>query len=192
MAYSDADLARDLHDRRSVTSTIHTINVIYVSWKCKKQVETALHSNGAELRAIQTGVKETIVCRHLMQSMGFIQHGPTLTFEDNQATIQQVIKDHLTPQVRHLDVLITWLHGHYNNKVFKLSYEDTLNMKAAFNRKPTCGDKLFNFIHDICGFIYIPPKNSSHYQDLELNKYNIFLINKSQVISNLSSNTPQN
>ena len=42
--------------------------------------------------------------------MGYPQPDPTITYEDNQATIAQVNQDRITPQVRHLDVLITWLH----------------------------------------------------------------------------------
>ena len=108
--FNDADFARDLSNRRSVTSTLHTLNSVAVSWKVKKQIETALHPNGAEIRALQSGVKQTIIFRNLLQNLGFPQRRPTITLEDNNSTIAQVLKDRLTPQVRHLDVLITWIH----------------------------------------------------------------------------------
>lgn len=112
--YNDADLARDLQDRRSVTSTLHTLHGVAVSWTCKKQTEMALHSNGAEIRALSTGFKKTIGIRQFVTNLGMPISNPTPTHEDNMATIQQVVKDRLTPHVRHLDVLITWLSDQHN------------------------------------------------------------------------------
>ena len=64
--YNDADLARDLQDRWSVTSTIHTLHNAAVTWTYKKQTVTSLYSNGAEIRALQSVVKQTIVLRNLL------------------------------------------------------------------------------------------------------------------------------
>ena len=40
--FHDADHARDLRDRHSVSFSIHLLNGVAISWKCKKQPDTAL------------------------------------------------------------------------------------------------------------------------------------------------------
>jgi hypothetical protein len=46
---ADVDLARDICDRRSVSSSFHVLNGAVVSWKCKKQATTTLHSTGSDI-----------------------------------------------------------------------------------------------------------------------------------------------
>ena len=53
--------------------------------------------------------------------IGYGQTLTTITFEDNNATISQVIKDHLTPQSRPLDVLIISLQNHHKQCTFKIA-----------------------------------------------------------------------
>jgi hypothetical protein len=57
---SDADHARDIRDHRSTTSTIHLLNGVTVSWLCKKQYVSTLHSTGSEIIILATGAKGTI------------------------------------------------------------------------------------------------------------------------------------
>ena len=61
--YTDADLGKDMATRRSVTSVVHEHNEVVFAWKNVKQSSTALHTNGAEIRAFFTGVKRTIAFR---------------------------------------------------------------------------------------------------------------------------------
>ena len=142
-----------------------------ISWKCKKQIETALHSNGAEIRALQTGVKETISLRHLLTNLGLSIPKPTVTYEDNQATIRQVLANRLTPQVRHLDVLITWLNEQHLKGIFTPHYTKTTHMLADFNTKPTGGKHLHTQHQLIIGANDYPPSDTKHYYALDLHKY---------------------
>ena len=56
--YTDADLAKDISTRRSVTSVVHEYNEIIFAWKIVKQTEVALHTNGSEIRAFLQELKE--------------------------------------------------------------------------------------------------------------------------------------
>jgi hypothetical protein len=58
---ADANHARDIRDRRSITSSIHLLNgmAIAIAWKCKEQAVMALHSTGSEITALTSGVKKT-------------------------------------------------------------------------------------------------------------------------------------
>ena len=53
---------------------------------------------------------KTVWYRNTLLSLKSPQIGPTPTFEDNKATIAQVIKDRLTPRIRHIDVLVAWMN----------------------------------------------------------------------------------
>ena len=85
--YTDADLAKDITTRRSVTSVVHEYNEVAFAWKVAKQASTALHTNGSEIRAFFTGVKRTIVFRRFFESLGRPIKGPTISYEDNNAAI---------------------------------------------------------------------------------------------------------
>ena len=51
--------------------------------------------------------------RNILLSLNSPQIGPTPTFEDNKATIAQVIKDRLTSRIRHIDVLVAWINEQF-------------------------------------------------------------------------------
>ena len=108
--YTDADLAKDMTTRRSVTSVVHEYNEVAFAWKIVKQTGVALHTNGSEIRAFFTGVKRTKIFRRFFESLGRTIKGPTPSYEDNDATIHQIQADKLTPRIKHLDIMMTWLH----------------------------------------------------------------------------------
>ena len=47
------------------------MNGVIISWCCKKQPETALHSTGAKIRALLAGVMKTKILRQFSASIGF-------------------------------------------------------------------------------------------------------------------------
>ncbi len=49
--FADADHARCLRSRHSVSSHFQLLNGVLVSWGCKKQPTTSLHSTSAELHS---------------------------------------------------------------------------------------------------------------------------------------------
>lgn len=91
---------------------------VIIAYICKKQVDTALHSNGSEVRSLFSCVLHSGHIRKRFADFGIKIDGSILTVEDNQATIKEVLKDRLSTAVRHLDVLITYLHEQYLRKSF--------------------------------------------------------------------------
>ena len=75
--YTDADLAKDMTTRRSVTSVVYEYNEVAFAWKIVKQIGVALHTNGSEIRAFFTGVKRTKIFRRFFESLGRTIKGPT-------------------------------------------------------------------------------------------------------------------
>ena len=106
-----------------------------------------------------------------MASIGFPLSKPTPTYEDNQATIKQVLKDRITPEARPLDVLITGLHEHKLRGTFSIHDCRSDLQLAYFNSKPLGGDLLANKVYWAVGARYLPPKNSIHHQALQLNQF---------------------
>ena len=170
--YIDADLARDLSSRRSVSSVIIELNGTAVAWGSHKQAVPGTCTNITETTAIFKGVKRTLETRRFLESMNEGDPSPTPIMEDNQATITQIKKDRLTPRVKQLDIIITWLHYHYNRGTFIPLYINTHLNKADMNTKPHGGETLQKHLFSIIGFKLYPPTNSEHYKLLELHLYN--------------------
>jgi len=71
--FADADFARCLRSRRSVSASFHLLNGVIVSWSCKKQPVTTLHSSRAELTSLHRALQT-----------------PAVLFEDNKGTINLI------------------------------------------------------------------------------------------------------
>ena len=138
-----------------------------------KQTETATGTNSSELCALFKCTKETARNRRWLQSIGRGLDHPTPTAEDNAATITQVLKDRLTPEVKHLDVMVCWLHEQYKKHIFYPIPTKTCHMRADVNSKPHGGETLQKKVLPLFGFPFYPPADSDHYKQLELDKYNI-------------------
>ena len=143
------------------------------AWKIAKQSGTAHHTNGSEIRAFFTGVKRTIVFRRFFESLGKIIKGPTISYEDNNAAIQQMHADKLTPRIKHLDIMMTWLHEQHTYQNYVAVYCNTSLNKADMNTKAHGGQTLQEKHLCMVGYKFYPPKGSEHYEILELGKYNI-------------------
>ena len=113
MIDTDADFARDLSCRRSVSSNIIEYNGAAVTWGAHKQTVPSTCIKITETTSIYKGVMITLEIRRFLKSMNGSVPGPTQIIEDNQATIIQIKKDRLTPHIRQLDILLTWLHYQY-------------------------------------------------------------------------------
>ena len=103
----------------------------------------------------------------------FLSVPPTRAFEDNSATISQVLKDRLTPHVKHLDMKVLWLHQQKIFGIFLPLPCPTTRQVADFNSKPTGGPTLQQSLLYIVGARFYPPPSSIHYKLLHLSDYNI-------------------
>ena len=172
-SWSDADFSRDVLSRRSTTSAEHTYNSVSFAWTCTKQPEPGGSVNEAETRALFQTTRKTIWYRSILQSLHIPQHHPTPTFEDNQATIAQVLNDRLTPRIRHIDVLVAWLNDQFLRERFTPVRCHTSNNNADKNTKPHGGKTLQTMHLRTNGFQFYPPAGSEHHQLLQLDLFDI-------------------
>ena len=84
---SDADLARDLVDRRSTSCVILEYNGVIFYWGCNKQPNVAPSTNASEIRAMFHGSKLTIQYRRFFQSLGSPIPHPTPVLTDSETTL---------------------------------------------------------------------------------------------------------
>ncbi len=99
--FTDANYARCLCTRWSTSVYFILFNGVLISWPCKKQPTTALHSTGSKLTALHRGFFKTILLRSFLQSIGIYLNTPTPTYEDNKGSIHLICTYRLTDTVRH-------------------------------------------------------------------------------------------
>ena len=170
-SFADADFARCLRTRRSVSANFHLLNGVLVSWSCKKQPVTSLHSSGAELTSLhRAGFKSTLL-QSFLQAIGQPLPSPAILFEDNQGTIKLVRTQRLTDTVRHNDVKLAWLNEHFLRGSFTIAYSKSAMMLVDCSTKPVNGSLLFNQISFAIGVRFYPSTTSQHYVDLNLDDF---------------------
>jgi hypothetical protein len=165
---ANANHARDIRDRRCVSSSLHLLNGIIVAWSCKKQNISTLHSTGSKIISLWSGVQKTIHTRDFTSSVGYPIGDPTAKFDDNQGTIKCAKASHLHDNTRHLATHIYWINEQYIMGIIKLLYTKTALQLSDCNTKPLCGRSLQATIAYIVGIRHYPDSDSKHYRDLYL------------------------
>jgi hypothetical protein len=140
-------------------------NGTIVSWACKKQPITALHSTASEITALHKGATKTVLLQSFLQSIGFPLSSASPTYEDNQGTIKLIHTNCLTNTVCHHAVKIAWLNEHYLTNHIKMAHTKMSLMLADCNTKPVNGSHLFTQISYAIGQHFYPSPNSKHYHD---------------------------
>jgi hypothetical protein len=102
--YVDAAHATDTVTRRSVTGTVFTLCGGAIAYRSKLQSTVSTSSTEAEFIAAVSAAKTAIYLRSVLNELGFPQIGPTILYEDNQATILMVNASKPTTRSRHIDI----------------------------------------------------------------------------------------
>jgi hypothetical protein len=93
IAYSDADWAGDLNDRKSTSGYVVMMNGAAVTWCSKKQTVVAKSTAEAEYIAASDCVTEALWFCHMLEEMDISDSEPTLVHINNNAAIQMTEKD---------------------------------------------------------------------------------------------------
>lgn len=99
--YSDADLGRDLKNRRSLSSTLHCYHGTMVPWGAMKQAKVAPSTDNVDIETLFKLTWKTIVMKRFLEWTGNSRYlgGPTSIHEDNTVALSQIRKDRLIPQI---------------------------------------------------------------------------------------------
>ncbi len=147
------------------------MNRVLISWGCKKQPVTALHSTGAEVTSLHRGGQKSKILYHFLDSIGLPLSGPCLLFEDNQGTIKLICTNHLTDTVYHHDVKLAWLNKNFFAGTFDVAYTKTGLMLVDCITKLLNGSQFYTQISFSIGHHFYPDPSLQHYHDLDLGNY---------------------
>ena len=103
-AYSDADWAGDLNDRKSTSGYIFMLGGGAVSWKSRKQTCVALSTAEAEYVALANTTQEVIWMRQLMEDLEIKLTEATIVYEDSQAAISIAQNPQHHSKMKHIDI----------------------------------------------------------------------------------------
>ena len=99
--------------------------------------------NNYETRSQYYTARKIIFYRNILLCLNSPQRGPTPIFGDNKATIVQVRRDRLTPRIRHINLLVTWMNEQFAREKIASVYNDTNIIKLTKIQNHTV-EKLFN------------------------------------------------
>ena len=104
-AYVDADHGNDLDTRRSTSSFIVFMNNGPISWRVKAQDSASGGGTSeSEYKAVYLSSTEVVWLRTLLEEIGYPQNQPTITFEDNQSTIDFSNNPVHQSRMKHIDI----------------------------------------------------------------------------------------
>lgn len=86
-AYTDADWAASIVDRKSTSGYFVLVGGNLVTWRSKKQKVVALSSAEAEFRGIAKGITEILWVQKLLKDIGLFFKLPTPLLSDNKTSI---------------------------------------------------------------------------------------------------------
>ena len=104
VAYTDADFAANIEDRRSTSGVLLMLNGGPMAWISHRQKCVSLSTTESEYVAAASGSKEIIWMRRLLGDIDWKQPNPTPLLCDNQSAIRLVRNPELHQRTKHIDV----------------------------------------------------------------------------------------
>ena len=160
--YVDADHARDIKTRKSVSCVLSAVCGVLIHWHMGKQSCVAAHSTDAEIRAYFTAVQINKYLRMVDDFMRMGNQGPTVIYEDNAPAIAIMEAGHITGRVKHIAVPTQMIYEDIklgNNKPKKI--DGRLNT-ADIGTKPLPSSTLHRLMRQGRGQRFYPSPNTEH------------------------------
>ncbi|KAG9442993.1 hypothetical protein H6P81_018847 [Aristolochia fimbriata] len=112
LAFSDADWAGDVIDRRSTTGYLVFLGYSPISWRSKKQSTVSRSSTEVEYRALADTTSEIVWLRWLLQDMGVHLDSSSPLYCDNKSAMQIVHNAVFHDRTKHIEVDCHFIHHH--------------------------------------------------------------------------------
>ncbi|XP_037825713.1 secreted RxLR effector protein 161-like [Lucilia sericata] len=155
IAYSDADWANDVDERKSITGYVVILQSGAISWSSKKQQRVALSSTEEEYMAMSAVTQEVVCLRELFYELvPDIPNKPTHILCDNRSAIALSSSNVYRARSKHIDVHHHFLREKKNAKQVEYFAIKTDEMIADSLTKATTAPK-HNFCFQKLGLIII-------------------------------------
>ena len=141
VAYTDADMAGDVDNRKSISGYLITYAGGAVSWQSKLQKCVALSTTETEFIAATEASKELLWLKKFVNELGFVQDEYVL-FCDNQSAIHLSKNASFHSRSKHIDVRYHWIRDVLNSKQMKLEKVHTNNSSADMLTKVVTKENL--------------------------------------------------
>ena len=136
VAYSDADYAGDVNDRKSTSGFVFLKNGAAISWRSKKQSVVAHSTAETEYVALFYTAQQCVWSREMLLSLKQGKPETMVIYEDNQSAIQISQNAVIHPRKKHIGVKYHFTREKVLNGVIKLEYCNTTDMVADILTKP--------------------------------------------------------
>jgi hypothetical protein len=143
-AFSDADFAGDVKDRKSVTGYVIMMSGGPISWCSRKQSIVALSTTEAEYIAAAECCKELKYLRMLIEELTGKRVEAELCV-DNQSAIKLIESGQVTRRSKHIDVRYHYISEQLKEKLFSIRYCNAEIQVADILTKPLLSDKFVKF-----------------------------------------------
>lgn len=145
LGFCDADYARNIDDRRSVTGYTFIFAGAAISWCSKGQRTVALSTTEAELMAVVSTCQEALWLIRLECEIFPDAPKHIRIFCDNKSTIHVAINNSSSQQTKHIDVRAKFMREKMKAKLIELVYIPTADNLADIHTKPMSSDKQCKF-----------------------------------------------
>ena len=135
-AYSDADHAGDVNNRKSVSGYAVLYGNGAVIWSSKKQNCVSISSTEAEYDAASEATMDLAWVRQLLADLHKAPGGPTKLYVDNESAVKLAVNPVFHARTKHIDVRYHFIRDMVEKKQVELARVDTKDNIADSLTKP--------------------------------------------------------
>lgn len=149
-AYTDAEWAKDLTERKSTSGYVFCIGSTAFSWRTKKKSVVAASSLEAEYIAQTFCPKEALWLRSILVELNILRHkDPFVIYADNPGAITLAQEERVTPRTKHIGVCYHLTRDYVQKGLIALFYCNTSDMIADGMTKILVGVSFLKFCKDL-------------------------------------------
>jgi len=148
IAYSDADFAGDIKDRKSTSGYIILIGNSPISWSSKKQTIVATSTAEAEYISTSECIKKILWFKNILNEI-FKFSKPIKLYTDNLSSKTSMENGDLNTKLKHIEIKYYFNKDLIEKNIIKLEYINTNEMLADILTKNVNGTKMTKFANKI-------------------------------------------